>query len=246
MKVDVVTIFPAAFAPLDVSMIGRARERGLLEVRIWDLRDFTADRHRQVDDAPYGGGAGMVMKVEPFFAAVEAIRTQRGTPASRIILTSPQGRPLTQDLARDLAGEEHLILLCGHYEGVDERVREGLATDEISIGDYVLTGGELAAMVIIEAAARFIPGVIGDAASVAADSFADGLLDYPHYTRPPEFRGMRVPEVLLSGHHDAIRRWRRAQRLRRTLERRPDLLKAEALGEEDQRLLEELDVDDEP
>jgi len=246
MKVDVVTIFPAAFAPLDVSMIGRARERGLLEVRIWDLRDFTADRHRQVDDAPYGGGAGMVMKVEPFFAAVEAIRTQRGTPASRIILTSPQGRPLTQDLARDLAGEEHLILLCGHYEGVDERVREGLATDEISIGDYVLTGGELAAMVIIEAAARFIPGVIGDAASVAADSFADGLLDYPHYTRPPEFRGMRVPEVLLSGHHDAIRRWRRAQRLRRTLERRPDLLKAEALREEDQRLLEELDVDDEP
>jgi tRNA (guanine37-N1)-methyltransferase len=243
MKIDVVTIFPAAFAALDVSMIGRARERGLLDVRIWDLRDFTADRHRQVDDAPYGGGAGMVMKVEPFFAAVEAIQAQRGQPASRVILTSPQGRPLTQDLARELAREEHLILLCGHYEGVDERVREGLATDEISIGDYVLTGGELAAMVIIEAAARFVSGVVGDAASVEADSFEEGLLDSPHYTRPAEFRGLRVPEILLSGHHDAIRRWRRAQRLRRTLDRRPDLLKAEALGEEDQRLLEELDVD---
>jgi tRNA (guanine37-N1)-methyltransferase len=243
MKIDVVTIFPDAFGALDLSVIGRARERGLLEVRIWDLRDFTTDRHRQVDDAPYGGGAGMVMKVEPFFAAVEAIRAQRGGPASRVILTSPQGRPLTQDLARALAGAEHLILLCGHYEGVDERVREGLAADEISIGDYVLTGGELAAMVIIEAAARFIPGVVGDAASVEADSFVEGLLDYPHYTRPPEFRGMRVPEVLLSGHHEAIRRWRRVQRLRRTLDRRPDLLKAEALGEEDQRLLEDLDVE---
>jgi tRNA (guanine37-N1)-methyltransferase len=243
MKIDVVTIFPDAFGALDLSVIGRARERGLLEVRIWDLRDFTTDRHRQVDDAPYGGGAGMVMKVEPFFAAVEAIRAQRGGPTSRLILTSPQGRPLTQDLARELAGEEHLILLCGHYEGVDERVREGLAADEISIGDYVLTGGELAAMVIIEAAARFVPGVVGDAASVEADSFVEGLLDYPHYTRPPEFRGMRVPEVLLSGHHEAIRRWRRVQRLRRTLDRRPDLLKAEALGEEDQRLLEDLDVE---
>jgi tRNA (guanine37-N1)-methyltransferase len=243
MNIDVVTIFPDAFAPLEVSVIGRARERGLLEVRLWDLRDFTADRHRQVDDAPYGGGAGMVMKVEPFFAAVEAIQAHRGGPASRVILTSPQGRPLTQDLARALARDAHLILLCGHYEGVDERVREGLAAEEVSIGDYVLTGGELAAMVIIEAAARFIPGVVGDAASVEADSFVEGLLDFPHYTRPPEFRGMRVPEVLLSGHHEAIRRWRRAQRLQRTLERRPDLLKAEALGDEDQRLLEDLDVE---
>jgi tRNA (guanine37-N1)-methyltransferase len=242
MKIDVVTIFPDAFVPLDLSVIGRARERGVLEVRIWDLRDFTTDRHRQVDDAPYGGGAGMVMKAEPFFAAVEAIRAQRGDPRSRVILTSPQGRPLTQDLARELAAEKHLIVLCGHYEGVDERVREGLAAEEISIGDYVLTGGELAAMVIIEAAARFIPGVVGDAASVQADSFVEGLLDYPHYTRPPEFRGMQVPEVLLSGHHEAIRRWRRAQQLRRTLDRRPDLLKADALAEEDQRLLEDLDV----
>lgn len=224
-------------------MIGRARERGLLEIRIWDLREFATDRHRQVDDAPYGGGAGMVMKVEPFFAAVEAIRAHRGGAPGRVILTTPQGRRLTHELARELAGEEHLIILCGHYEGVDERVREGLVTDEISIGDYVLTGGELAAMVIVDAAARFIPGVVGDAASVEADSFAGGLLDYPHYTRPAEFRGMRVPEVLLSGHHEAIRRWRRAQRLRRTLQRRPDLLKAEALADEDQRLLEELDLD---
>src|SRR3990170_9052506 len=243
MKIDIVTIFPEAFTPLQVSVIGRAWERGLLDVRIWDLRDFTTDRHRQVDDAPYGGGAGMVMKVEPFFAAVDAIRAGQAGTAPRVILTSPQGRPLTHDIARELAREEHLIILCGHYEGIDERVREGLATDEISIGDYVLTGGELPAMVIVEAAARFIPGVVGDAASVEADSFAEGLLDCPHYTRPPEFRGMRVPEVLLSGHHDAIRRWRRAQRLQRKRDRRPDLLKAQALGEADHRLLEDLDLE---
>ena len=244
MRVDIVTIFPEAFTPLQVSMIGRARERGLLDVHIWDLRDFTTDRHRQVDDAPYGGGAGMVMKPEPFFAAVDAIRAEAGEPA-HIILTSPQGAQLTHALAEEMAGKNHLVLLCGHYEGIDERVREGLATDEISIGDYVLTGGELPAMVIVDAVARFVPGVVGDAASVEADSFAEGLLDYPHYTRPPEFRGMTVPEVLLSGHHEAIRRWRRAQRLRRTLRRRPDLLKHEALSDEDRRLLDvpDLDVD---
>ena len=244
MRVDIVTIFPEAFTPLQVSMIGRARERGLLDVHIWDLRDFTTDRHRQVDDAPYGGGAGMVMKPEPFFAAVDAIRAEAGEPA-HIILTSPQGARLTHALAEEMAGKNHLVLLCGHYEGIDERVREGLATDEISIGDYVLTGGELPAMVIVDAVARFVPGVVGDAASVEADSFAEGLLDYPHYTRPPEFRGMTVPDVLLSGNHEAIRRWRRAQRLRRTLRRRPDLLKHEALSDEDRRLLDvpDLDVD---
>ncbi len=242
MKVDIVTIFPEAFTPIEGSVIGRARARGLLEIRVWDLRDFAMDRHRQVDDAPYGGGAGMVMKPEPFFAAVEAIRAQRLGTAPRVVLTSPQGRPLTNHLARELAGDEHLIILCGHYEGIDERVREGLATDEVSIGDYVLTGGELAAMVIVDAAARFVPGVVGDASSVETDSFAEGLLDFPHYTRPPEFRGMMVPEVLLSGHHEAIRRWRRAQRLQRTLARRPDLLKADALAEEDRRLLEDLDL----
>lgn len=241
MRVDIVTIFPEAFTPLQVSMIGRARERGLLDVQIWDLRDFTTDRHRQVDDAPYGGGAGMVMKPEPFFAAVDAIRAEAGEPA-HIILTSPQGARLTHALAEEMAGTNHLVLLCGHYEGIDERVRDGLATDEISIGDYVLTGGELPAMVIVDAVARFVPGVVGDAASVEADSFAEGLLDYPHYTRPPEFRGMTVPEVLLSGNHEAIRRWRRAQRLRRTLRRRPDLLKHEALSDEDRRLLDAPDL----
>jgi tRNA (guanine37-N1)-methyltransferase len=241
MRVDIVTIFPEAFTPLQVSMIGRARERGLLDVHIWDLRDFTTDRHRQVDDAPYGGGAGMVMKPEPFFAAVDAIRAEAGEPA-HIILTSPQGARLTHALAEEMAGKNHLVLLCGHYEGIDERVRDGLATDEISIGDYVLTGGELPAMVIVDAVARFVPGVVGDAASVEADSFAEGLLDYPHYTRPPEFRGMTVPEVLLSGHHEAIRRWRRAQRLRRTWRRRPDLFKHEALSDEDRRLLDAPDL----
>lgn len=241
MRVDIVTIFPEAFSPLQVSMIGRARERGLLDVQIWDLRDFTTDRHRQVDDAPYGGGAGMVMKPEPFFAAVDAIRAEAGEPA-HIILTSPQGARLTHALAEEMAGTNHLVLLCGHYEGIDERVRDGLATDEISIGDYVLTGGELPAMVIVDAVARFVPGVVGDAASVEADSFAEGLLDYPHYTRPPEFRGMTVPEVLLSGNHEAIRRWRRAQRLRRTRRRRPDLFKHEALSDEDRRLLDAPDL----
>jgi tRNA (guanine37-N1)-methyltransferase len=241
MRIDIVTIFPEAFTPLSISMIGRARERGLLDVRLWNLRDFAPDRHRQVDDAPYGGGAGMVMKPEPFFAAVDAIR--RESEPSRIILTSPQGRLLTHALAEQLAAEPHLVLLCGHYEGIDERVRRGLATDEISIGDYVLTGGELAAMVIVDAVARFVPGVVGDPGSVQVDSFAEGLLDHPHYTRPPEFRGMKVPKVLLSGDHEAIRRWRRAQRLRRTLERRPDLLKREALSPEDRRLLDEADLD---
>lgn len=243
MRIDIVTIFPEAFVPLQISMLGRAQERGVLTVSVWNLRDFTADRHRQVDDAPYGGGAGMVMKPEPFFAAVDAIRAAAGATTPRIILTSPQGKRLTHALAEQLAAEGHLVVLCGHYEGIDERVRDALTTDEISIGDYVLTGGELAAMVIADAVARLLPGVVGDAASVQVDSFSEGLLDYPHYTRPAEFRGQRVPAVLLSGDHEAIRRWRHAQRLRRTLGRRPDLLKAEALSEEDRRLLEELDVE---
>lgn len=243
MRIDIVSIFPEAFAPLEVSLLRRARETGRLHIKVWDLREFTTDRHRQVDDAPYGGGAGMVMKPEPFFEAVDAIRSESRHTAPRIILTSPQGVRLTQVLAEELAAENHLVVLCGHYEGIDERVRENLATDEISIGDYVLTGGELPAMVIIDAAARFIPGVVGDAASVEADSFNEGLLDYPHYTRPAAYRGMQVPSVLLSGDHEAIRRWRQAQRLRRTLERRPDLLKAEALSEEDRRLLDEPDLE---
>src|SRR3990172_12385149 len=194
VEIDLLTIFPDMFVgPFSESMLKRAQERGLVTIRVHDLRDFTTDRHRLVDDTPYGGGAGMVMKVEPFFAALDTIRMARAGATPRGILTSPQGRPLTHDLAQELAHSEHLIILCGHYEGIDERVHEGLATDEISIGDYVLTGGGLPAMVIVEAAARFIAGVVGDAASVAADSFAEGLLDYPHYTRPPEFRGRRVP-----------------------------------------------------
>ncbi|MDQ7850294.1 MAG: tRNA (guanosine(37)-N1)-methyltransferase TrmD [Armatimonadota bacterium] len=240
MRIDIVTIFPQAFTPLQVGVVGRARERGLLQVYVHDLRDFTTDRHRQVDDVPYGGGPGMVMKVEPFYAAVEAIRRQSGeTP--RILLPSPQGRLLTQALLAELARAPQVVILCGRYEGVDERVVEGLGAEEVSIGDYVLSGGELPAMVIVEGLARLVPGVVGDQQSVAEESFSAGLLDFPHYTRPPEFRGMRVPQVLLSGHHEAIRRWRRKEQLRRTRSRRPDLLQRAALSEEDRRLLEEID-----
>lgn len=243
MRIDIVTIFPEAFTPLGLSIIGRARERGLLDVHVHDLRDFTNDRHRQVDDAPYGGGPGMVMQPEPFFAAVEAIR-RAATSDPRILLPSPQGRTLTQALVRELSRGSHLAILCGHYEGIDERVREGLAAEEISVGDYVLSGGELPAMVIVDALARLLPGVVGDEQSVEAESFSESLLDYPHYTRPPEVRGLRVPEVLLSGHHEAIRRWRRKEQLRRTRERRPDLLPQAALSEEDRRLLEDIDVEE--
>ncbi len=249
MRIDIVTIFPDAFAPLRVSMLARAVDRGLLDITVWDLRQFATDRHRQVDDEPYGGGAGMVMKVEPFFAAVDAIRTAAPGATPRVILMTPQGERLTQALVEDLARSEHLLVLCGHYEGIDERVAEGLRAAEISIGDYVLTGGELPAMVLVDAVARLVPGVVGDAASVAVDSFAGGLLDYPHYTRPAEFRGMKVPAVLLSGDHAAIRRWRQRQRLRRTLLRRPDLLTAAALSDEDRRMLEDLELEppeDEP
>ncbi len=243
MRIDIVTIFPEAFTPMEVSILGRARKGGLLTIVVWELRQFAPDKHRQVDDEPYGGGAGMVMKPDPFFAAVEAIQAAVPGTEARILLPSPQGEVLTHAIAQTLAQEAHVILLCGHYEGIDERVRLGLGAQEISIGDYVLTGGELAAMVIIDALARFVPGVVGDGASVAVDSFAGGLLDYPHYTRPAEFRGMAVPNVLLSGNHEAIRRWRYAQRLRRTLSRRPDLLPADALSEDDRRLLDDSERD---
>lgn len=236
MRVDVVSIFPEALTPLGVSILGRARERGLIEVVVWDLRDFTTDRHRQVDDVAYGGGPGMVMKPEPFFAAVEAI-VESGEPRPRILLTSPQGRRFDQRIAEELSGETRLIVLCGHYEGIDERVVIGLGAEEISIGDYILTGGEVPALVIVDAIARLLPGVVGDALSVQAESFTGGMLDYPHYTRPADFRGMRVPEVLLSGHHEQIRRWRRREQLRRTLARRPDLITGKALSDEDRALL---------
>jgi tRNA (guanine37-N1)-methyltransferase len=239
MRIDIVTIFPEALAPLVVSIIGRARERGVLDIRVHDLREYTTDRHRQVDDVSYGGGPGMVMKPEPFFAAVEAL-TPPGGPRPRVLLTSPQGHRFDQRVAEELARERHLIVLCGRYEGVDERVVGGLGAEELSIGDYVLTGGEAAAMVIVEATARLVPGVVGDRQSVEAESFTSGLLDYPHYTRPAEFRGLRVPEVLLGGHHEHIRRWRRREQLRRTLARRPDLIVWEALSAEDRALLREI------
>jgi tRNA (guanine37-N1)-methyltransferase len=224
MKVDVVTIFPKIVeAGLAEGVVGRARAAGLLDIVVHNLRDFTTDKHHVVDDVPFGGGPGMVMKPEPFFAAVSAIRERRGAP-DVVALLSPAGERFSQAGAKRLAAARHIVLLCGRYEGIDERVREALATEEISIGDYVLSGGEIPALAVVDAAARLVPGVVGDDTSVEADSFTRGLLDYPHYTRPAEFDGRQVPEVLLSGHHGEIRRWRREAALQRTKERRPDLL----------------------
>lgn len=225
MIVDIITIFPQMVEPaLAEGVVGRARAKGLVEVRARDLREYTSDKHRVVDDVAFGGGPGMVMKPEPLFRAIEEISAERGAP-SAVILTTPQGRRFSHDEAARFSRMERLIVICGRYEGIDERVADALVTDEISIGDYVLTGGELPALVVVDAVVRLVPGVVGDDASVVADSFVDGLLDYPHYTRPAEFRGMKVPDVLLSGHHAEIARWRREQQLRRTAERRPDLLR---------------------
>ena len=221
MRIDVLTIFPGILeAPLRESLLGRAIAAGLVDVLVHDIRDFTTDPHRQVDDEPFGGGPGMVMKPEPVFAAVESLGPDRG----RTILLSPAGRRLDQALVRELADDPRLVLICGRYEGVDERVAEGLRAEEISIGDYVLSGGELPALVLIEAVTRLIPGVIGREESHERDSFEDGLLDHPHYTRPAEFRGMAVPEVLRSGDHAAVERWRRAAAVEKTRRMRPDLL----------------------
>ena len=221
MKIDVLTLFPGMFpGPLDESIIKRACESGRLRLGIHDLRDYTHDRHRTVDDRPFGGGPGMLMKPEPLFEAVEALRGEK----TRVILTSPAGRLFRQQIARELAAEEHLLLVCGSYEGFDERVRQGLADDELSIGDYVLTNGALPAMVIIDSVTRLLPGVLGDDESSQDESFSGGLLEYPQYTRPAEFRGMTVPEVLLSGDHAAIEQWRREQAREWTAQRRPDLL----------------------
>jgi tRNA (guanine37-N1)-methyltransferase len=233
VKFDIVTIFPGMVeAGLAEGVVGRARERGVLDVAVHNLRDFTTDRHHVVDDVPFGGGPGMVMKPEPLFAAMEAIVTSRGQPGAVVLLT-PAGRRFTQAEARRFAGLGHVVALCGRYEGVDERVRERWATDEVSIGDYVLSGGELPALVFVDAVARLVPGVVGDDQSVEADSFGRGLLDYPHYTRPAVFAGMAVPGVLTSGHHGEIRRWRRQEALRRTLARRPDLLETAELDDEE-------------
>ena len=227
MKVDIVTIFPRMVeAPLAEGIVARAIARGIIDARVHDLREFTTDRHRVVDDMPFGGGPGMVLKPEPLFAAVDRIREQRGA-ASAVILTSPDGERLTHAVAERLSKLDHLVILCGRYEGVDERVRQHLATEVISIGDYVLSGGELPALVIVDAVARLIPGVVGDQSSVTGDTFASGLLDFPQYTRPAEFRGHVVPPVLLSGHHGEIEKWRREQALERTRTHRPDLLQKE-------------------
>ena len=240
MKFDIVTIFPSMIeAGLGEGVVSRGVERGLLNVAVHDLRRWTTDRHRTVDDVPYGGGPGMVMKAEPLMRAVSEIRETRGTPDS-VVSLSPQGRRFTQAEAERLGRLEHIVLLCGRYEGMDERVRDMVATEEISIGDYVLSGGELAALVVVDAVSRLVPGVVGDEQSVVQDSFSRGLLDYPHYTRPAEIAGHRVPDVLLSGHHADVRRWRRKAALVRTLDRRPELIATAMLDEEEQALLDEI------
>ena len=240
MKFDIVTVLPRMVnLLLQEGVLGRAVERGVLDVEVHDLRDFSEDRHRVVDDVPYGGGPGMVLKAEPLLRAVEFVTRQRGKPGA-IVLTSPQGRRFSHDEALRLSRLSHVTVLCGRYEGIDERVRERVATEEISIGDYVLTGGELPAMVILEAVARLVRGVVGDAQSVVGESFVRNLLDFPQYTRPAEFQDMTVPAVLVSGHHGEIRRWRKREAVRRTLERRPDLLAGAVLDEEERQLLREL------
>ncbi|MBI2957770.1 MAG: tRNA (guanosine(37)-N1)-methyltransferase TrmD [Chloroflexi bacterium] len=238
MRLDILTLFPEMFAPVfSHSIMGRAIERNLVDIRTRNFRDYAHDRHRTVDDYPYGGGSGMVLKPEPLFEAVEAVLAEwpagtsmGGAMRRKIVLLTPQGRRFTQEIARDLASLDHLVMVCGRYEGVDERVREHLATDEISIGDYVLSGGELPAMVVAEAVVRLLPGVLGSAESAEDDSFSAGLLQFPQYTRPPDFRGWRVPDILLSGNHEEIARWRHGQALSRTVSKRPDLLPEDALS----------------
>ena len=235
MHIHILTLFPKMFTgPFDESIIKRAAERGLVKITIYNVRDYTSDKHHIVDDYSYGGGPGMVMKPEPIFEAVEVVKGRREMP---VVLLTPQGRLFDQRIAGDLAKSEEMILICGHYEGVDERVRRHLATYEISIGDYVLSGGEIAAMVVADAVVRQLPGALGSDESVVQESHAAGLLEYPQYTRPPLFRGWEVPEVLLSGNHGEIARWRREQSLLRTAKRRPDLLERAALSEKDESFL---------
>ncbi len=240
MHFDIFTLFPAMFeGPFSESILKRAQERDLLSIALHNIRDATTDKHHIVDDYPYGGGAGMVMKPEPIFTSIEAV--YQGGP---IILLTPQGRLFNQQIARELAQEQRISLLCGHYEGIDERVSQHLVTDELSIGDYVLTGGELAAMIIVDAVSRLLPGVLTDG-STEEESHSNNLLEYPQYTRPPEFRGWRIPDILLSGHHEQIARWRRKEALRKTRQRRPDLFtKLELSSKQDMKLLKELDEEE--
>jgi len=245
MKFEVFTLLPDVFPPyLESSILQKARQRGLIEVRVHNIRDYTHDRHHTTDDTPYGGGGGMVMKPEPVFEAVETVlgfdARQAQPPPVPIILLTPQGRVFTQRVAEELSGHERIALLCGRYEGVDERIREHLVTDEISMGDYVLTGGELPALMIIDAVSRLLPGVLGDPTGAEDDSHSLGLLEYPHYTRPPEFRGWQVPEVLLSGDHGKIEKWRREQAISRTFNKRPDMIEKAELSKEDQEIVERL------
>ncbi|MCM3337277.1 tRNA (guanosine(37)-N1)-methyltransferase TrmD [Paenibacillus sp. MER TA 81-3] len=261
MRIDVLTLFPEMCEGVfNASILGKAREKGLVTLNTVNFRDYSTNKHSTVDDYPYGGGGGMVLKPDPIFAAVEDVIAKAETEGlvrseqnidhaerdsstvkpPRIILMCPQGERFTQTKAEELAEESHLIFICGHYEGYDERIREHLVTDELSIGDYVLTGGELPAMVVIDSVARLLPGVLGNESSAVTDSFSTGLLEYPHYTRPAEFRGWKVPDVLISGHHANIEVWRREQALKRTLERRPDLLDSIELSDEEQKLLRRL------
>jgi len=238
LRIDILTTFPQIIEAVAAeSVLKKAREKGVIEIAAVNLRDYAQDKHRSTDDEPYGGGPGMVMKCEPVFRAVEALVARSGASRPRIILMTPQGRLLNQQLARELAGEGHLIIICGRYEGVDERIREHLATDEISIGDYVLAGGEIPALVLMEVVARLVPGVLGDECSAQCESFSNGLLEYAQYTRPANFRGYKVPEVLLSGNHAEIEKWRRANAIERTLARRPDLLDSAALTDEERELV---------
>jgi tRNA (guanine37-N1)-methyltransferase len=244
MRFDILTLFPGMFAgPLDESIMRRARDAGLIEVVVHDLRDWATDKHHTADDYPFGGGAGMVMKPEPLFAAVEAVQPLAETPAT-VVLMTPQGRPLDRELVAELVQRERLLLICGRYEGVDERVRQHVVEVEVSVGDVVVSGGELPAMLLLDAVARLVPGVLGSEGSLEEESVEGGLLEYPHYTRPAEFRGWSVPDVLLSGHHAEIAKWRRRQRLLRTRLRRPDLLATAELTAQDRAWLASLDVTD--
>ncbi|UJF35321.1 tRNA (guanosine(37)-N1)-methyltransferase TrmD [Paenibacillus hexagrammi] len=244
MRIDVLTLFPEMFEGVfSSSILGKARDKGIVSFNTVNFRDYANNKHNTVDDYPYGGGGGMVLKAEPIFSAVEDLPVIGGESEQpvkpRVILMCPQGEPYTQKKAEELASEKHLVFICGHYEGYDERIREYLVTDEISVGDYVLTGGELPAMVVIDSVTRLLPGVLGNEMSAVTDSFSTGLLEYPHYTRPVKFRDMEVPEILLSGHHENVNRWRRQQALLRTWQRRPDLLEGRELTKEEKAWLDE-------